>query len=134
MTYCTINDISFLFCFSLDLAGFFRVERQRTKRTMAPSLQHVILLVTASIYISDIITIVDTAGDAYCKDNTCGSVEEALELHLKEWEKPRTATQQQYGAGMHEEYIETDVLVAGVGSAGFSAALSAARFVYHQFK
>eukprot|EP01083_Nonionella_stella_P117598 350657_1 len=68
-------------------------------------------------------------GDAYCDSSSahCGSVKEALELNLNEWEKPRHATSGQYGAGMHIEYIETDVLVAGMGSAGVSAALSAAR-------
>eukprot|EP01084_Bolivina_argentea_P162125 282170_1 len=84
-----------------------------------------LLFVWINIYIAN----VDTAGDPDCKTSSgyCGTVEETLELHLKEWEKPRYASPQQYGAGMHVEYIETDVLVAGLGSAGVSAALSAAR-------
>eukprot|EP01084_Bolivina_argentea_P182541 315106_1 len=50
-----------------------------------------------------------------------------LLIWIAKWENQRHATSGQYGAGMHIEYIETDVLVAGMGSAGVSAALSAAR-------
>ena len=95
--------------------------------SMAPNLKQMLILVTASVYLFDLVSIVDTAGDAYCLPGTCGSVQEALELHLEEWEKPRRATQEEYGAGLYTEYLEADVIVAGVGSAGVSAALAAAR-------
>ena len=49
---------------------------------------------------------------------------EAQSLHLNPDEKPR---QEIWGAGMIEETLEVDVLVAGGGSAGTSAALAAAR-------
>ena len=98
-----------------------------TATTMAQSTEHTLLLLISFIYILNLVSIVDTAGDAYCIDNTCGTVEEVLELHLHEWEKARTATQEEYGAGMYVETIEADVVVAGCGSAGVSAALSAAR-------
>eukprot|EP01083_Nonionella_stella_P159485 520299_1 len=83
---------------------------------MAPNVLYFVSLLLLVFVLN-----VDTAGAH------CGSVQDALELNLKEWEKPRHATPRQYGAGMRIEYIETDVLVAGVGSAGVSAALSSAR-------
>ena len=49
---------------------------------------------------------------------------EAQTLHLHPGEKPRDAI---WGAGMIEQTLEADVLVAGGGSAGTSAALAAAR-------
>ena len=49
---------------------------------------------------------------------------EAQRLHLKEGEQPRDHT---WGAGMIETTLEADVLVAGGGSAGTSAAIAAAR-------
>lgn len=52
-----------------------------------------------------------------------GSVE-TQELHLEPGERPRDSV---WGAGLIEETITVDVLVAGGGSAGTSAALSAAR-------
>ena len=48
----------------------------------------------------------------------------AQTLHLNPGEKPRDSI---WGAGMIEEIITVDVLVAGGGSAGTSAALAAAR-------
>ena len=49
---------------------------------------------------------------------------EAQTLHLEPGEAPREHI---WGAGMIEETLEADVLVAGGGSAGTSAALAAAR-------
>eukprot|EP01084_Bolivina_argentea_P162124 282168_1 len=94
-------------------------------------MAYIQLILISLLSVFGLVSIVEvqSAGDADCLTSSgyCGSVEETLELNLKAWEKPRHATQQEYGAGMHIEYIETDVLVAGVGSAGVSAALAAAR-------
>ena len=49
---------------------------------------------------------------------------EAQALHLAAGEQPRSAVM---GGGMIEEHFETDVLVAGGGSAGTAAAIAAAR-------
>ena len=49
---------------------------------------------------------------------------EAQTLHLAEGEQPRDTV---WGAGMIETVLEADVLVAGGGSAGTSAAIAAAR-------
>ena len=49
---------------------------------------------------------------------------QAQTLHLNPGEQPRDSV---WGAGMIEETLQADVLVAGGGSAGTSAALAAAR-------
>eukprot|EP01084_Bolivina_argentea_P162123 282165_1 len=94
-------------------------------------MAYIQLILISLLSVFGLVSIVEvqSAGDADCLTSSgyCGSVEETLELNLKEWEKPRHATQQEYGAGMHIEYIEADIVVAGLGSAGVSAALAAAR-------
>jgi hypothetical protein len=66
--------------------------------------------------------------DAMDRGEGCGSSHaqsrEAQTLHLGPGERPR---EEVWGAGMIEQTIEADVLVAGGGSAGTSAALAAAR-------
>ena len=82
------------------------------------------ILIICYVYISRI----DTAGDADGKFS--GSVPDALELHLDGWWEHSRTLESEYdnvGAGLYTEYLSADVVVAGLGSAGVSAALSAAR-------
>ena len=52
------------------------------------------------------------------------SLEDVTKLHIAPEDKPRSNL---WGGGMIEQEIETDVFVAGGGSAGTAAAIAAAR-------
>ena len=84
----------------------------------------VVVLLISCIFISCI----DTAGDA--DGRYSGSIIDATSLHLDGWWEHSRTLDSDYdnvGAGMFTQYLTADVIIAGGGSSGVSAALSAAR-------
>ena len=80
-----------------------------------------LLLIVIVVAASCSIRQVDGAGNPHGE----GSYPSAQTLHLLDGELPRSGPAA--GAGLIDTYIDTDVLVAGGGSAGISAAVGAAR-------
>ncbi len=64
-------------------------------------------------------------GAGYADGRASGA--DATTLHLNNWESPRKTNAQQFGGGLETVQLTADVVVAGGGSAGTSAALASAR-------
>lgn len=78
---------------------------------------------TAGRTASECAASIEAAGHPDCGDS--GIDNSAQELHLGLGQKARSGPA--WGAGLIEEVVEVDVLVAGGGSAGTSAAVASAR-------